>query len=99
MSIQTSNYLKTRFETGDTPSAQDFSDFIDSTINTGNLLAKGLVNGQVPVWHAASTSWTIGTAGGATGPQGPQGPTGPGLTSGTSGTRGTSGSAGTIVVV
>ena len=43
MSLQTLAYVKTRFETGDAPSEQDFEDLIDSTADlsnaTGNLPA------------------------------------------------------------
>jgi hypothetical protein len=34
MAIQTADYLKTRFEKGDLPSQEDFSDLIDSSINS-----------------------------------------------------------------
>ena len=34
MSIQTPEYLKSKFEKGDYPSQEDFSDLIDSSINS-----------------------------------------------------------------
>lgn len=32
MAVQAKDYLKTRFESGDTPSAQDFTDLVDSLV-------------------------------------------------------------------
>ena len=36
MAVQTKAYLKERFESGDTPSEQDFADLIDSMVVVGS---------------------------------------------------------------
>jgi hypothetical protein len=52
MAIQTSEYLKTKFEKGDLPSQDDFSDLIDSCINSS-------ISGNVTFFNSVTANQEI----------------------------------------
>ena len=53
MAIQTSEYLKGKFEKGDLPTQEDFADLIDSSINSsisGNVTFFNFVTANGPIF-------------------------------------------------
>ena len=110
MAERSRNFLKQRFETGDNPLADDYSDWLDSNMikgedSVGDLSDVDLIGiqvGNIPQWdglkfipsNIAGTSGTSGSSG-ASGTSGTNGTSGTSGVSGTSGTNGLPGAPGT----
>lgn len=61
MSIQTINFLKSRFESGDAPTSADFSDLIDSTYSAGYSALYNQVQVNSAVWASSGGNPTYAT--------------------------------------
>ena len=92
MAIQSLEYLKTRFESGDFPDQNDFGDLIDSCY-TASFTGSPQIFGNLTIFGAISATTYVGLTG-APGPQGPQGPAGVSGPTGATGLSGASGATG-----
>lgn len=101
MSQRSRSFLKQRFETGDKPLADDYSDWLDSNLikgedSVGDLAdvdLDGIQTGDIPQWDG--TKFIPSNIAGTSGSSGTSGTSGTNGTSGINGTSGTNGSSGT----